>query len=152
MQETVGAINCQRCKKVPGCNTIAGKCRGIRESQDAGDTSMRGEGCDMATEKSFLTKIREKELEVSVRIDDVRVEADRAIDRAKKEAQAILTSSETEGKKAADDYLEKEMEQIQAEAERTRREAKDLVDSLLKKGEKNIPKAVEKIIGIMLSG
>jgi vacuolar-type H+-ATPase subunit H len=106
----------------------------------------------MATEKSFLTKIREKELEVSVKIDDVRVEADQMIERARKDAQAIFTSSETEGKKAADDYVQREMKQIQADAERTRFEAKGEVDSLLKKGEKNIPKAVEKIIGIMLSG
>lgn len=106
----------------------------------------------MATEKSFLTKIREKELEVSVKIDDIRVEADQMIELAKKEAQAIINSSETEGKKAADDYVQNEMKQIQAEAERTRLDAKQEVDSLLKKGEKNIPKAVEKIIGITLTG
>lgn len=106
----------------------------------------------MATEKSFLTKIREKELEVSVKIDDIRVEADRMIELAKKEAQEIINSSGTEGKKAADDYVQKEMKQIQAEADQTRLDAKQEVDSLLKKGEKNIPKAVEKIIGITLSG
>lgn len=106
----------------------------------------------MATEKSFLTKIREKELEVSVKIDDIRVEADRMIELAKKEAQTIINSSETEGKKVADDYVQKEMKQIQAEAERTRLDAKQEVDSLLKNGEKNIPKAVEKIIGITLTG
>lgn len=106
----------------------------------------------MATERSFLTKIREKELEVSVKIDDIRVEADRMIELAKKEAQTIINKSEMEGKKAADDYVQKEMKQIQAEAEQTRLDAKQKVDSLLKKGEKNIPKAVEKIVRITLSG
>lgn len=45
----------------------------------------------MPVERSLLAQIREKELEVSVKIDDVRVEADRMIERARKESLAIIT-------------------------------------------------------------
>lgn len=106
----------------------------------------------MAAEKSLLTKIREKELEVSVRIDDVRTEGDRMIEQARKEAHSIINSSEAEGKRAADTFLERELKKIQKEAEQIRLEAKGQVESLRKKGENNIPNAVEKIIGLILSG
>lgn len=106
----------------------------------------------MTTEKSLLTRIREKELEVSVKIDDIRVESDRMIEKARKDAQTIITTSEAEGKKAAEDFLKREMKQIQAEAEHISTHAGGEVGSLRKKGEKNISNAVEKIVGIVLSG
>ena len=106
----------------------------------------------MPVEKSLLAKIREKELEVSVKIDDVRVEGDRAIELARKESQAIITSSEVEGKKAADAFLRKEMEQIESEADQIRVSSEKEVQAVHEKGEKNVGKAVEKIIAIVLSG
>jgi vacuolar-type H+-ATPase subunit H len=106
----------------------------------------------MPVDKSFLAKIREKELEVSVKIDDARVEADRTIERAKKEALAIITSSEMEGKKAADEFLQGEMRRIQSEADHIRVLAGEEVKAVREKGEKNIGKAVERIIAIVLSG
>jgi len=106
----------------------------------------------MPVEKSLLSKIREKELEVSVKIDDVRVEGDRMIEQARKGSQAIITTSEVEGKKAADDYMEKEMKRVRAEADQIRGQAKEEVESVRKKGEKNVPKAVERIITIVLEG
>ena len=106
----------------------------------------------MPVEKSLLSKIREKELEVSVKIDDVRVEGDRMIEQARKESQAIITSSEMEGKKAADDYMEKEMKRVRAEADQIRGQAKEEVESVRKKGEKNVPKAVDRIIALVLEG
>jgi vacuolar-type H+-ATPase subunit H len=106
----------------------------------------------MPVEKSLLSKIREKELEVSVKIDDVRVEGDRMIEQARKESQAIITTSEVDGKKAADEYLEKELKRVRAEADQIKAQAKDEVESIRERGEKNIPKAVERIIAIVLEG
>jgi len=106
----------------------------------------------MPVEKSLLSKIREKELEVSVKIDDVRVEGDRMIEQARKESQAVITTSEVDGKKAADEYLEKELKRVRAEADLIKAQSKDEVESIRKKGEKNIPKAVERIIAIVLEG
>jgi len=106
----------------------------------------------MPVEKSFLAKIREKELEVSVKIDDVRVEADRMIEQARKDSLAILTSSETEGKKEADVFLQRETERIELEADHIRLKAKEEVKGVREKGEKNLPQAIERIIVIVLSG
>ncbi|MCU0628461.1 MAG: hypothetical protein MUE45_03070 [Methanoregulaceae archaeon] len=106
----------------------------------------------MPVEKSLLAQIREKELEVSVKIDDVRVEADRMIERARKESLAIITSSEAEGKKEADEFLRREMERVESEADHIRVQARGEVETVRKKGEKNLPKAVERIIAIVLSG
>jgi vacuolar-type H+-ATPase subunit H len=107
---------------------------------------------NMPAEKSLLAKIREKALEVSVKIDDVRVEADRMIERARKESEAIVTSSGVEGKKAADEFLQGEMKRVQTEADHIRIQAREEVESVHKKGEKNLPKALERIIAIVLSG
>jgi vacuolar-type H+-ATPase subunit H len=106
----------------------------------------------MPVEKSLLTKIREKELEVSVKIDDIRVEADRMIEQAKKESLAILTTSETEGKKETDVFLKRETEKIELEADHIRVQASEEVKGVREKGEKNLPQAIERIIAIVLSG
>lgn len=106
----------------------------------------------MPVEKSLLAKIREKELEVSVKIDDVRVEADRMIEKARKESLTIITSSEVEGKKAADDFFQRETERIQSEADHIRVQAGDEVKAVREKGEKNIQKAVDRIIALVLEG
>ena len=106
----------------------------------------------MTEDKSLLKKIREKELEVSVRIDDVRVEADQIIERARKESTAITKKSEEEGKKAADEYLQREMKRIQSEAESIRVHSREQVRTVREKGEKNVPKAIEGIIDIILPG
>mgnify|MGYP001187827956 CR=1 FL=1 len=106
----------------------------------------------MPVEKSLLSKIREKELEVSVKIDDVRVEGDRRIEQARKESQVIITTSEMEGKKAAGEFPEKEMKRVRVEADQIKAKAMEEVESVRKKGEKNLQKAVERIIAIVLPG
>lgn len=106
----------------------------------------------MAAEKSILAKIREKELEMSVKIDEARNEADRAIEQAKKEASMLISSSEIEGKKASSEFLRKEMEKIQAEADTIGNHATEEVKKVRENGERNIQTAVEKIVAIVLSG
>ncbi|MBP7119864.1 MAG: V-type ATPase subunit subunit G family protein [Methanolinea sp.] len=106
----------------------------------------------MATEKSLLTKIREKELEMSVKIDEARNNADRVIEDAKKKSAGIISSSEIEGKKAASEYLRKEMEKIQGEADDITIHAIEEIKKVRENGAKNIPKAVEKTVAIVLSG
>ena len=106
----------------------------------------------MMEEKSLLKRIREKELEVSVRIDDVRVEADRMIERARRESAAALASSEEEGKKEAGEFLRRETTRLQAEADAIRVHAREQVRAVREKGEKKIPEAVGEILAIVLSG
>jgi vacuolar-type H+-ATPase subunit H len=124
----------------------------LRRSIGDDERTLVLEESGMPVEKSFLAKIREKELEVSVKIDDVRVEADRMIEQAKKESLAIITSSEVEGKKAADEFLQGETIRIQSEADHIRVQAGEEVKAVQEKGQKNLGKAVERIIAIVLSG
>lgn len=106
----------------------------------------------MAEEKSLLKKIREKELEMSVKVDQARNEADQTLEQAKKESLALITTSETEGKKAANEFFLTELEKIRAEADHVQAEAKEEVKVVREKGEKNLPQAIERIVTIVLSG
>jgi vacuolar-type H+-ATPase subunit H len=105
----------------------------------------------MAVEKSLLQKIREKELEMSVQIDQERNKADLMLDEASKEASALFNRSEMEARREADEFLQTEMDKVRAEADRLRASTVDEVRALRERGEMNLPRAVEKIISLVLS-
>jgi vacuolar-type H+-ATPase subunit H len=107
-------------------------------------------GWSMETEKSLLQKIREKELEVSVKIDKERNQADQVLDQASREASAILNREETEGEKEAGEFLQGEMKRLNAEAELLRAERLHVITALRDRGGKNLPEAVEKIVSLVL--
>ena len=106
----------------------------------------------MTEEKSLLKKIREKELEMSIKVDQARTEADEMLEKAKKESLEIITASEVGGKKAAEEFYENELEKIQAEVDQVHAQAIEEVKIVREKGEKNLPKAIERIIAIILPG
>jgi len=58
-------------------------------------------------EPSVLQQIRRKEVELSVKADHARRDAEQVVADAKREAAAILKQAETNGKQAADEYLQK---------------------------------------------
>jgi len=107
-------------------------------------------GWNMETEKSLLQKIREKELEMSVRIDQERIKADQVLDQASREGSALLDREERESEMEAGEFLRKEVEKIGLEAEGLRAERVHEVTALLGRGRKNLPRAVEKIINLVL--
>ncbi len=102
-------------------------------------------------EKSLLQKIREKELEMSVLIDQERGKADQVLAQATREASSLLAVSEREGRQEAEEYLEREMEAIRSEADRLRDSLVGEVAETRKRGETNLPKAVEEITRLVLS-
>lgn len=104
----------------------------------------------METEKSLLQKIREKELEMSVRIDQERVKADQVLDQASREASAILNEEEKEGEREAGEFLRGGMERLGSEADRLRAARVQEITALRERGGKNLPRAVEKIISLVL--
>jgi vacuolar-type H+-ATPase subunit H len=106
----------------------------------------------MTEEKSLLKKIREKELEMSIKVDQARTEADEALEKAKKESLALIMASEVKGKKEADEFFQTELAKIQVEADQVRAQVREEVKAVREKGEKNVPKAVERIVAIVLSG
>ena len=103
----------------------------------------------MTTERSLLQKIREKELEINVQVDEARREADETIARARKEADEILKNAEIEGKAAAQALTLREMETVAREIEAMRSAGDGEVRTLMEKGEGNLPKAIEKITKVV---
>jgi hypothetical protein len=66
----------------------------------------------MAEERSLLQQIREKEMMISIKIDETRRESEEILLNARKEASEIIETSERQGKKAAQEYYEREMEKL----------------------------------------
>ena len=103
----------------------------------------------MEEEKSLLQQIREKELMISIKIDETRREADEVIISARKEASEIIETSEREGKKAAQEYFEKEMERLKKESEQLRDQSNQQALSVRTEGERNLPSAIDKIAKVV---
>ena len=103
----------------------------------------------MVTERSLLQKIREKELEINIQVDEARREAEETISRARKDAEAILSEAEAGGKAAAEGLTRREMETITAEAEAMRSGGGEEIRILKEKGERNLGRAVEQVIRVV---
>jgi vacuolar-type H+-ATPase subunit H len=103
----------------------------------------------VTTERSLLQKIREKELEISIQIDEARREAEEIIARARKDGDAILKKAEAEAKTEAEGLTRREMEAMTGEIEAIRSEGGDEIKTLKKKGERNLGKAIEQIVYVV---
>jgi len=103
----------------------------------------------MAEEKSLLQQIREKELTISIKIDETRREGEEVILSARKEASEMIETSEREGKKAAQEYYEKEMETLRKEIEQLRNQSNQQALLVRTEGERNLPSAIQKITKVV---
>jgi len=103
----------------------------------------------MAEEKSLLQQIREKELTISIKVDETRREGEEVILTARKEASEIIETSEREGKKAAQEYYEKEMEKLKKEIEQLRDQSNQQALLVRTEGERNLPSAINKIVKVV---
>jgi vacuolar-type H+-ATPase subunit H len=103
----------------------------------------------MAEEKSLLQQIREKELMISIKIDETRREGEEIILNARKEASEIIETSEREGKKTAQEYYEKEMEILRNEIEQLRNQSNQQALLVRAEGERNLPSAIDKIAKVV---
>jgi len=83
---------------------------------------------------------------ISIKIDETRREAEEVILGARKEASGMIVNSEREGKKIADEYYRKEMERINAETDQLKKRGDEDSKSVLKRGERNVSLAAEKIV------
>jgi len=100
----------------------------------------------MVPEKSLLQRIREKELEMSVRIEQIRREADQTIEQAKREATELIASYERKADAAALDYEHIEKERSREEKDHLRALGDAEARAVKEKGEQNLARAVEKIL------
>lgn len=103
----------------------------------------------MVAEKSLLQQIREKELMLSIKIDETRREAEEIIVKARKEASEMVENSEREGKEAAREYYEKEIEQLKKEIELLKSENNQRAMSVRVDGERKLPIVRDKIVKVV---
>jgi len=103
----------------------------------------------MAEEKSLLQQIREKELMISIKIDETKREGEGVMLSARREASEMIETSEREGKKAAQEYYEKEMEKLRKEIEQLRDQTNQQVILVRAEGERNLPSAIDKIAKVV---
>lgn len=97
-------------------------------------------------EPSVLQQIRRKEVELSVKADQARRDAEQIVADAKREATAILKEAEIDGTQAADEYYKKRLAGVLKEVEELKRLGKEEA-ALIKQGaEQNLSKATEKIV------
>ncbi len=105
----------------------------------------------MAEERSLLQQIREKEMMISIKIDETRRESEEILLNARKEASEIIETSEKEGKKAAQEYYEREMEKLKKEIEQLRGQSNQKALLVRAEGERNLPSAIDKIAKVVTS-
>jgi V/A-type H+-transporting ATPase subunit G/H len=97
----------------------------------------------------LLQKIREKELEINIQVDEARREGEEIIAQARRDADEVLKNAEIEAEAAAKDSRRKEMETVTREIEALRSGGGDEIRTLKEKGERNLGKNVKKITTVV---
>lgn len=106
----------------------------------------------MVPEKSVLQQVREKELMFSIKIYEARGNAEEVIQNARKEASEMIEHSEREGKKAAQEFYDREMEIIRQDVERLRNQGNQEAKAAEAKAERNLEPAIRKIVTMVSMG
>ena len=106
----------------------------------------------MVDEKTLLQQIRDKEQQVSTKIDAVKQESEAVVAVAKGEAEKIIRDAEESGKSAAEELYRVEKTKFQAEVEEMKKNAAAGVEATKIHGEKNLNSAVEKIVSYVTMG
>ena len=86
---------------------------------------------------------------LNIKIEDTRKEAEEIILNARKEATEMIETSEREGKKAAQEYYEKEMEKLKKEIEQLKDQSNQQALLVQAEGERNLPSAIDKIAKVV---
>jgi V/A-type H+/Na+-transporting ATPase subunit G/H len=99
----------------------------------------------MDTEKTLLQQIRDKEQDLSLKVDAVRAEAEASIAAARTEAEDLLCTADAAGKTAAEQVYWKERGRTEIEIEALKKAAERERETATVLGEQNIPAAAERI-------
>ena len=98
------------------------------------------------TDKTLLQQIREKELMLNIKIEEIRKEAEEVILKARNDADAMVETSEREGKEAAQLYYDSEMEALKKELDQLMSRGTRETDSIRETGEQSVQPAIKKIV------
>jgi len=104
------------------------------------------------SEPSVLQQIRKREVELSVRADQARRDAEQIVADAKREAADILKSAEADGRSTAEEWHKEQLASVLEEVDKLHRSGEGEVKTTRLKGEQNLPKAIDKIVNVVISG
>lgn len=103
-------------------------------------------GGNMDEKKTLLQQIRDKEQEFASTIDEIRTRADATIATAKTEADELIGAADKAGKAAAEEFYLKEKNTTKTQIEQMKSEAGRNAGLASEIGQRNLNKAVEKIV------
>jgi Holliday junction resolvasome RuvABC DNA-binding subunit len=103
----------------------------------------------MEEEKTLLQQIREKEQEHEVKVRAVRAETEAAVAAAREEAEGMLCTADGVGKKEAEQIYWEEKAKSEAEIEQLKERAAHQREDAAARGERHLPRAVEKIVALV---
>ncbi len=101
----------------------------------------------MEEEKTLLQQIRDKEEAFSEKIGRVKQETDAQITEAERERERAIHQAGIAGKNSAEEQLRREQQKTEIEIQRMKKVAESETGAAVKRGERNLPHAVDKIIG-----
>jgi V/A-type H+-transporting ATPase subunit G/H len=101
---------------------------------------------------SVLQQIRKREVELSVRADQARRDAEQIVADAKREAADILKNAEADGRRTAEEWHKEKLASVLEEVDKLHRSGEDEVKTARLRGEQNLPKAIDKIVNVVISG
>jgi vacuolar-type H+-ATPase subunit H len=104
----------------------------------------------MIQERSLLQKIREKELAVSISVDQATRESEEVVQSARRDAENILKQAGAEGAREATTIYENEMKKVQQEIERLQSLGTIEAAKVREKGEQRLTAAVDHIVKSVL--
>lgn len=108
-------------------------------------------GGTMEEQKTLLQQIRDKEQDYAKKIELVKQETESDIAAVRADREKALLDAEITGKKAAEELYHRETQKTEAEIERIKNSAANETEYARTKGENNLPLAVEKIVGYVLT-
>ncbi len=104
----------------------------------------------MIQERSLLQQIREKELAVSISVDEATREAEEIVQNARRDAENILKQAETEGAVEAKTIYENEMSKVEQEVERLKSLGTTETMKVREIGERRLDAAVDYVVKSVL--
>jgi len=103
-------------------------------------------------ESSVLQQIRKREVELNVRADQGRRDAEQIVADAKRQAADILKNADVDGRRTAEEWHKEQLARVLEEVDKLHRSGEDEVRTARLKGEQNLPKAIDKIVNVVISG
>ncbi|MGA7076441.1 MAG: V-type ATPase subunit subunit G family protein [Halobacteriota archaeon] len=105
-----------------------------------------------AEKPSVLQQIRKREVELSVRTDQARRDAEQMVADARREAAVILKNAEADGSRTAEEYRKEKLASALEKVDSLHKSSEAEVKAARLKGEQNMSKAVNKILHVVISG